>query len=250
MKRTMRFLARLYPSSWLKRYGEELDALLEDATPSARDAFDIFWGALKMQMTTWTFGRIMLACCLAGILLAAAVSFAVPVHYRSQAVFTVTPASEFTLGMLKDLTRRISSRESLNSVIQEHNLYARERARMPLDDVIDKMKQDITVEALPLASPRNRDRLTFLVLFDYPDPHVAQQVDTELASDFIEGMVRDPRLDSHATFQLPDPPSLPLRPTGPNRMEFAAIGLVAGLLAGLTLTIVLRSCRTTTVGNG
>jgi hypothetical protein len=33
MKRTMRFLARLYPSSWRKRYGAELDALLEDATP-------------------------------------------------------------------------------------------------------------------------------------------------------------------------------------------------------------------------
>jgi uncharacterized protein involved in exopolysaccharide biosynthesis len=247
MKRTMRFLARLYPSSWRKRYGAELDALLEDATPSARDAFDIFWGAFKMQMTAWSFGRIMLACSLVGLLVAVAVSFAVPAHYRSQAVFTATPASEFTLDMLKDLTRRISRRESLNSVIQGHNLYARARARMPLDDVIDKMKQDITVEALPLASSRNRDRLTFLVQFDYPDPHVAQQVNTELASRFIEGMVRDPRFNSHATLQLPDLPSLPLGPTAPNRMKFAAIGLVAGLLAGLTLTII---GRTTTVGNG
>jgi uncharacterized protein involved in exopolysaccharide biosynthesis len=249
MKRTMRFLARLYPSRWRKRYGAELDALLEDATPSARDAFDVFCGALKMQMTTWSFGRIMLACSLVGILVAAAVSFAVPVHYLSQAVFTATPASEFTLDTLKDLTRNISSRESLNPVIQEHNLYARERARMSLDDVIDKMKQDITVETLPLASPRNRDRLTFVVQFDYPDAHVAQQVNAELASRFIEGNV-DPRLNSHATLQLPGPPSLPLRPTAPNRMELAALGLLAGLLAGLTITIILRSCRTTTVGNG
>jgi hypothetical protein len=249
MKRTMRFLARLYPSSWRKRYGAEFDALLEDATPSARDAFNIFWGALKMQMTMWSFGRIMLACSLIGILVAAAVSFAVPVHYMSQAVFTATPASEFTLDMLKDLTRRISSRESLNSVIQEHNLYARERARMPLDDVISKMKQNITVEALPLASPRNRDRLTFLVQFDYPDRDVALQVNAELASRFIEGNA-DPRLNSHATLQLPDPPGLPLRPTAPNRMEFAAMGLLAGLLAGLTFAIVLKSRRTATVGNG
>jgi uncharacterized protein involved in exopolysaccharide biosynthesis len=249
MKRTMRFLARLYPSCWRKRYGAELDALLEDATPSTRDAFDIFWGALKMQMTTWSFGRIMLPCSLVGILVAAAVSFAVPVHYLSQAIFTATPASEFTLDMLKDLTRNISSRESLNPVIQEHNLYARERARMPLNDVIDRMKQDITVETLPFASPRNRDKLTFVVQFDYPDPHVAQQVNAELASRFIESNV-DPRLNSHATLQLPDPASLPLRPSAPNRMEFAALGLLAGLFTGLTITIILRSRRTTTVGNG
>ena len=249
MKRTMRLLARLYPSSWRKRYGAELDALLEDARPSARDAFDVFWGAVKMQMTTWRFGRIMLACSLVGILVAAAVSFAMPSHYRSQAVFSATPASEFTLDMLKDLTRNISGRESLNPVIQEHNLYARERARMPLDAVIDKMKQDITVETLPLASPGNRDSLTFLVRFDYPDPHVAQQVDAELASRFIEGNV-DPRLNSHATLQLSAPPSFPLRPAAPNRTEFAALGLLAGLLAGLTITIILRSCRTTIVGNG
>jgi hypothetical protein len=52
MKRTMRFLVWLYPSTWRKRYGAEFEALLEDATPSAQDAFDVFWGALKMQMTT------------------------------------------------------------------------------------------------------------------------------------------------------------------------------------------------------
>jgi hypothetical protein len=45
MKRIMRFLVRLYPSSWRKRYGAEFDALLEDAMPTARDTFDLFWGA-------------------------------------------------------------------------------------------------------------------------------------------------------------------------------------------------------------
>ena len=50
MKRIMRFLARLYPSGWRERYGAEFGALLEDATPSAHNAYDILWGAFKMQL--------------------------------------------------------------------------------------------------------------------------------------------------------------------------------------------------------
>jgi len=51
MKRAMKLLARLYPSSWRERYGAEFEALLEDTNPSAWDAIDVLWGALKMQLT-------------------------------------------------------------------------------------------------------------------------------------------------------------------------------------------------------
>jgi ABC-type transporter Mla subunit MlaD len=51
MKRAMKLLARLYPSSWRERYGAEFEALLEDANPSAWHAIDVLWGALKMQLT-------------------------------------------------------------------------------------------------------------------------------------------------------------------------------------------------------
>jgi uncharacterized protein involved in exopolysaccharide biosynthesis len=256
MKRTIRFLAQLYPSIWRKRYGAEFDALLEDAKLSADDVFDIFWGALKMQMTTWSFGRITLACSVVGILLAAAVSFAVPVHYVSQGVLKVTPADGSTSTgesgryLVSTLAGNIFSREYLASVIQEHNLYPRERARRPLDDVIDKMKRNITLEAMPLASPGNRDTLTFVVQFDYSDAHLAQQVNEELMSRLIEGNLESAqRLNSNWTFRVPDPPSLPLNPAAPNRTQFAAIGLSAGLLAGLTLAIVFRRRSSTTVGN-
>lgn len=72
MKPIIKFLVRLYPSACLKRHGAELDALLEDATPSVGDAFDLFWGALKMQMTTWDFAKVTFACSVAGVLLAVA----------------------------------------------------------------------------------------------------------------------------------------------------------------------------------
>jgi hypothetical protein len=49
MKPILKFLVRLYPSEWHKRYGTEFDALLEDGTPRARDVFDVFWGLLKCK---------------------------------------------------------------------------------------------------------------------------------------------------------------------------------------------------------
>jgi len=186
----------------------------------------------------------------AGILVATAVSFAVPVHYHSQAVFTATPADESTRRLLDNLERSVVSRESLAAVIQKHNLYPRDHARMSLDDVIDKMQRHIRFYPMPLASPLNRDALTFAVQFDYSDPQAAQQVNEELASRFMEGMNIAPQLNSHSTLRLPEPPSLPITAVAPNRTQFAAVGLFAGLLAGITLVVLVRSRRGTTVGNG
>lgn len=255
MKRIMRFLTRLYPSRWRKRYGAEFDALLEDTTPSARNAFDVFGAALKMQMTAWGFGRITLAWTVAGTLMAAAISFAFPVQYASRTVLFVTPIEGSTLTwgsadrMINNLEWNIFSRESLTSIILEHDLYPRERARMPLDDVIREMKRNIRVAPIPPASTENRDMLGFLVQFDYPDPRVARQVDIELTSRFIEAnFVHLGSSNPLGIFRVMDPASL--RRAGPNRMQFAAAGLLAGLLASLTLAIVVKPRRRTNSQKG
>ena len=248
MKRVMRFLVRLYPSGWRNRYGVEFDALLEDASLTARDTLDIFWGALKMQMTPWGFGKVTLACSVAGMLVAAAISFMVPVRYESQAVITAIPADETTRRVLSSVEQSVMSRESLTSVIKEHNLYSRERARMAFDDIVDKMKRNIHVYSTPVASPGDGDSLTFVVQFDYSDPKAAQQVNEELAGRFIKGNFEvAPQFDSHIVLRLPEVPSLPLRPASPNRTRFTAVGLFAGLCIGLTCAIVLGSRRNTTV---
>jgi hypothetical protein len=147
------------------------------------------------------------------------------------------------------MERNVFSRESLTSILQEHNLYPRERARMPVDDVIDNMKRNIRVDPIPFASPGNPDTLTFVVQFDYSDRYVAQQVNAELASRFREGALNS-QLNSNWIFHVSDPPNLPLRPSAPNRTRLGAVGLFAGLLAGLSLAIVVKSRRGTTVGNG
>jgi hypothetical protein len=117
---------------------------------------------------------------------------------------------------------------------------------MPLDDVIDKMKRNIHVVSILPVSPGNRGTLTFAIQFDYADRHVAQQINEELLTRLIEGNLHG-QPDSRSTFYVPAAPSLPAWPATPNRTRFAAVGLFAGLLAGLTLAGVTKSRSSTTV---
>ena len=173
MRRILKFLARLYPSDWRTRYGVEYEALLEDRTPRVGDVFDVFWGALKMQMTAWSFVRIVLPCCVAGVIVAVAVSLAIPAHYVSQTIFTaIMPLNDGVCGDQNNLPAALRgakpgfcveeaifdrsqkylneegfSREFLASVIHRQNLYERERGHMPFDAVIDEMQRNIHVSS-------------------------------------------------------------------------------------------------------
>ena len=202
-----------------------------------------------MQITTWTFGRITVAGCLAGLLSAAALFFVAPVHYQSRVVVMVAPASESTNLLMQRLVQRAFSRESLASIIQEHNLYSRERSRMPIDEVIARMQRAVNVVPILPASSSNRGLPGFIVRFDYSDPRVAQAVNAELTSRLLEDNLREaesnPQLESHAIFSVLDPPTLPRVPTSPNRIQFVVVGSFAGLLGGLTLAIFVRSRRST-----
>lgn len=248
MKRILRFLARLYPSSWRHRYGAEFDALLDDVTPTLRDGVDILMGALEMQITKWDFSGFLLAGSLLGLLGAGAILTARPTHYVSQSVIELRPDDQSALNVIDNLDRDILSRESLAVLIQEHNLYARERVRMPLDSVIEKMGRDISVRPVSAVSPWSVDSLTFAIAFDYPDARVAQQVCAELTSAFLAGALDSAqRRQSRSVFRVLDPPNLPRKPVAPNRSGFVAGGLTAGLLAGFMLALVMRSRRSTTV---
>ena len=59
MKRFARWLARLYPRQWRARYGEEFDALLEDATLGWRDCWGVVLSALEVRMETTPLPRIV-----------------------------------------------------------------------------------------------------------------------------------------------------------------------------------------------
>jgi hypothetical protein len=59
MKRLMRRLARLYPRWWQARYGQEFDALLEDANLTYLDLFGVVRSAVEMRMKPARAPRIV-----------------------------------------------------------------------------------------------------------------------------------------------------------------------------------------------
>jgi uncharacterized protein (TIGR03435 family) len=267
MRRVLQLLARLYPAEWRARYGAEYAALLEERDAVWRDVVDVAWAAVKLWATSWSFVRVVLPCVLAGGLVAVALLFAMPMRYSSQTVVTVMSTYEppklvdesgqtVVLAherhepqdrLFFNMTEASFDRDYLASVIHEKNLYPRERASMPPDDVIEKMRRAIRV--IPVARSRSADEdlSSYAVQFDYADPHVAQQVDRALISRLMIFTLRSAikrtatPSSAHEVFRVDEAPSFPLKPAGPNRIELGAIGLFGGLVCGVVVSALAGS---------
>ena len=220
MKRLILFVARLYPKLWRERYGAEFAALLEEVDPDWRASLDILKGALEMQMKTWNFGKILLAAGVAGALVAAGISFAVPKQYASQTVLSVTgPASGVDAAdAVFTQAQQTESRGSLMLIIKSEALYPTERTTMPIEDVIDKMKSRIRISPISGGS-------AFAIEFTYEDPHKAQRVTQDLAASF-------------ENVRILDAASLPQSPVSPNRWMITAVGLAVGLALGAIIGLL------------
>lgn len=117
-----------------------------------------------------------------------------PSKYRSSTLILVeqpTVPQQFVVpnvgGDLQDrlqsITQQILSRTHLLDIIQRLSLYEKSQERMTPDDLVERMRKDIEIE---LVRAPGRDQLTaFNVSFVADDPHVAQQVTSELTNLFI-----------------------------------------------------------------
>lgn len=263
MRRWIRWAARLYPAAWRQRYGAEFDALLEDIRPQWRDGFDILRGALEAQMTTWSFWKLVGAVGVAGAILAGAVSVSMPNRYVSTAVMRMAQregpggpddhtAEIQRMQRISRIQREILSRTSLAEIIQRPslNLYRGERSRMPMEDIVENMRnRDIRIQVLdaPVAAGGSGPP-AFAISFSYPDKLKAQAVVRALVTRFTEqnetAMRRMAQEKAGApageTLEVLDPPSLPEKPVSPNRLAFMACGLAAGLLIGVLAAVLRR----------
>ena len=95
---------------------------------------------------TWIFGPLW-----AGIVIATVVAFLWPDTYVSSALIRVTssqvPDRYVQTNLNQLLSERISaisqgvlSRSTLTNIIQTHDLYPREKKRLPMEDIIEQMR--------------------------------------------------------------------------------------------------------------
>ena len=137
----------------------------------------------------------------AGLVIAVVVAFLWPDTFVSTALMRITPQqvperlvpSAINSQMAERLTQmqqEILSRTSLSELIQRPalNLYAKDRQRLPMEDVVEQMKKDIKISMLDVATEgANRGLASaFVVQYRYTDKYKAQAVVRELVSKFSE----------------------------------------------------------------
>jgi succinoglycan biosynthesis transport protein ExoP len=120
-------------------------------------------------------------------------SWLLPARYRSGTLILVeqptmpkdyvTPNINDDLqARLQSITQQILSRTRLLHIIEQSNLYSDSRGRLTQDEKVDLMRKDIEIE---LVHDAQNQVSAFNVYYSSRDPHVAQQVTSELTSLFI-----------------------------------------------------------------
>jgi succinoglycan biosynthesis transport protein ExoP len=137
---------------------------------------------------------ILTPCFVAG-LIAFVVAIMWPPMYQSQAVVLVeeqkVPTKYVTPNVVADAQSRLQSmkeqilsRTRLETIVKQFNLYG--NTRMNMDEIVDKVRGDITIQVVESTDRRDEQPLAFRIFFSAQDPNIAQRVNNELTSLFIE----------------------------------------------------------------
>jgi polysaccharide chain length determinant protein (PEP-CTERM system associated) len=130
-------------------------------------------------------------------LLALALCLLLPKRYTSETtVLVAQPAvpesyvTSITSGELKErlssMQEQILSRSGLESIIDQLNLYADERNKVPMEALVDRLQSKIVVKAVkPMAETNSRELPGFTVKASDHDPALAQKICTEVINRFL-----------------------------------------------------------------
>lgn len=154
-----------------------------------------------MARRRWWVVAASLAVCSFGALV---VSSYMPDLYRSDMLMQIVPQrvpdsyvmSTVTLptgDRIQSLSQQILSRTQLEQLIAEFDLYPEERARLPMQDVVEGMQENIQVEmGPPVSGTRRADAPdAFHVRFTYRNPDTAARVTQRLGALFADFNARD-----------------------------------------------------------
>jgi polysaccharide chain length determinant protein (PEP-CTERM system associated) len=128
-----------------------------------------------------------------GWLVVWSMSWILPSRYRSGTLILVeqpsmpkdyvTPnVNDDLQSRLQSITQQILSRTRLLRIIDQLNLYAASRSRLNVDELVERMRKDIEIE---LVRGERNQITSFNIYYSSHDPHVAQQVTSELTNLFI-----------------------------------------------------------------
>ncbi len=147
----------------------------------------------------WIFGPFLFS------LVAAVVGvYLYPDTFESKAVIKVVPQqlpetlvpstiNRMMTDRISSMAQSILSRGTLTSIVNQFQLYPRERTRLPIDDIVESMRKDIQIS--PVSSwgsgDGNRQVSAFQVKYSYENRYQAQKVVEDLVRRFMDQNTRE-----------------------------------------------------------
>ena len=88
---------------------------------------------------------------------------------------------------LASMKEQVLSRSRLEPIIQKLNLYPEKRGTEHMEELEDNLRRAVEVELIqPMPGSLNKQPPGFQISVTFPNPHVAQQICTDITSMFIE----------------------------------------------------------------
>src|SRR5688572_177787 len=151
----------------------------------------------------------------AALVIAVVVAFLWPDTYVSTATIRVVPPqvpqslvpTNINVQMsqrVNSMYQTISSRLALINMINMYNLYADDRQRTPMEDIVERMRKDIRIgNVMSFARAGNNNEISaFQLSFQYFDRIVAQKVCGDLVARFMTENTRERTNQSIQTTQF------------------------------------------------
>ncbi len=169
----------------------------EESGKSLQDYLDIW------QRRKWPMLGIMAAV----FLLAVAIALILPPVYRSTATILIedqdiprelvqSTVTSYAAQRIEVINREVMTRSNLLKLIDRHNLFADQRGRVPVETIIGKMREAISLEMLsaevidPRSGRPTEATIAFTVSFDAGNPEVAQRVANDLVSLYLSENIK------------------------------------------------------------
>lgn len=159
---------------------------------------------------SWIFGPAF-ACLVAGVV----VAFLWPDTYVSSAIIKVVPAqvpealvqsnlNQDMTNHVMSMAQSILSRSNLTSLINTMNLYQKERASEPMEDIIERMqKKDVSIGGVENTRVSGQGAVTaFQISFRYNNRITAQKVCEDIVSRFISQNIQERSQASRSTTEF------------------------------------------------
>src|SRR6476646_7783268 len=158
------------------------------------------WVVNHLPMILWQRRYYVLSCFLLLLLIGTIGAFGLPRTYRSTATLLVqsqdlpttivdAPTNGAVEQRIARIREQVLSRGDLIQIIEQNDLYEKERQSQPLSKIIEKMRHATSVGALSSdigqTSATQNNTIAIAMSFDYPDPAKAQAVLQSFVTKFL-----------------------------------------------------------------